>query len=310
MLNFKPEPEGHALYVPELLDLISGLLDMSDWLALLLTCRSLFPIIASRVWREVEAQVIMDLIVETSQSALDESDVSRGTEESNADFTRFDVYAPFIRKLRVYGRTARYFKGERRRICTRRAREGALLPNLTSVTLLTSDLTPVSAALFWLDLFLMPSLRELSVKPAVKTEIAWVSYSVASDILEKLVTTCSAIERLELHPKDIAGDDRSTGPGGALVFNPYNIGLCTHLRSITIGTCLLSHGGFAALGALPQLQSLTLCQYGERPNALELSVPDDCFLSLTQLSLLDVDSTTLRAIMGIKQLARGLRSLK
>ncbi|KAG9123957.1 hypothetical protein FRC07_013369 [Ceratobasidium sp. 392] len=209
MSNLKAEPKEHALYIPELLDLIGGLLDMSDWLALLRTCKSVFPMIASRVWREVEAQVMMDLIIEVSQNKLDESDVSRGTprsqEESAVDFTRFDVYAPFIRQLRVYGRTARYFKGERRRICTRRAREGALLPNLTSVTLLTSDLTPDSAALFWLDLFLMPSLRELSVKPAVKTEIAWVSYSVASDILEKLVTTCSAVERLELHPRDIAG---------------------------------------------------------------------------------------------------------
>ncbi|KAG9102658.1 hypothetical protein FRC07_010185 [Ceratobasidium sp. 392] len=293
MPGFEPKPKGHALYVPELLDLISGLLDMSDWLALLLTCRSLFPIIASRVWREVEAQAIMDLIVETSQSALDESDVSRSTEESAVDFTRFDVYAPFIRKLRVYGRTDRYFKGERRRICTRRAREGALLPNLTSVTLLTSDLAPGSAALFWLDLFLKPSLRELSVKPAAKTETAWVSYSVAAGILEKLITTCSAVERLELYPRDIAGDDSNTGSGELLPLGPHDIGLCTHLRSVTIGTCILSHGGFAALGALSQLQSLTLCQYGGRPKTIQLSVPDDSFPFLTHLGLLDVDTTTL-----------------
>ncbi|KAG9123956.1 hypothetical protein FRC07_013368 [Ceratobasidium sp. 392] len=333
MLNFKPEPEGHALYVPELLDLISGLLDMSDWLALLLTCRSLFPIIASRVWREVEAQAIMDLIVETSQSALDGSDVSQSTvrlfdyvlvmletnlivlqprlqQESTVDFTRFDMYAPFVKQLRVYGRTARYFKGERRRICIHRAQEGVLLPNLTSVTLLTSDLTPDSAALFWLDLFLTPSLRELRIQPAVMTETAWVSYSVASDILEKLITTGSVVESLELYPRHTTGDYSSTDSGKPLPLDPYDVGLCTQLRSVTIGTCILSHGGFAALGSLPQLQRLALCQHGEQPKTLELSVSYDSFPFLTDLSLLDVDATTLSAIMGIEQLARGLRSLK
>ncbi|KAG9119082.1 hypothetical protein FRC07_006077 [Ceratobasidium sp. 392] len=310
MSSFKSEPRGHALYIPELLDLIGGLLDMNDWLALMRTCRSVFPMIASRVWREVEAQVIMDLIVETSHNELDESDVSRSIEESTVDFTRFDMYAPFIRQLRVYGRTARYFKGERRRICTRRAQEGVLLPNVTSVTLLTSDLTPDSAALFWLDMFLMPSLRELGVKPAVKTETAWVSYPVASDILEKLITTCSVVERLELYPRDIAGSDNSSGSGKPLPFNPHNIGLCTRLRRVTSGTCILSHGGFAALGALPQLQSLSLRQYGEPPKMLQLSVPDKSFPSLTRLSLLDMDTANLTAIMGVEQLAKGLRSLR
>ncbi|KAG9128427.1 hypothetical protein FRC07_012535 [Ceratobasidium sp. 392] len=266
--------------------------------------------IASRVWKEVEAQVIMDLIVEVSRNKLDESDVSRSNEESTVDFTRFNMYAPFIKQLRVYGRTAHYFKGERRRICTQRAQEGILLSNVTSVTLLTSDLNPGSAALFWLDLFLMPSLRELSVRPAVKTGTAWVSYSVASDILENLVTVCSTIERLELYPRDIPGDESSAGSGKPLPFNPHNIGLCTQLRSVTTGMCILSHGGFAALAALPQLQSLSLHQYGGPPKKLQISVPDKSFPSLTRLSLLDVDTTILTAIMGVKQLARGLRTLR
>ncbi|KAG8713869.1 hypothetical protein FRC09_018230, partial [Ceratobasidium sp. 395] len=67
MSHFKTDSKGHALYVPELLNLITDLLDAKDWLALMQTCQLIFPTIASRVWKEVAAQVIMDLIVETPQ---------------------------------------------------------------------------------------------------------------------------------------------------------------------------------------------------------------------------------------------------
>ncbi|KAG9118832.1 hypothetical protein FRC07_006459 [Ceratobasidium sp. 392] len=334
MSSFKSEPKAHALYIPELLDLIGGLLDMTDWLALMRTCKSVFPMIASRVWREVEAQVIMDLIVESSHKEFGQSDISRSTmvlfqyvlvmlktnlivlqprlqeESETVDFTRFDMYAPFIKQLRVYGRTARYFKGERRHICMRRAQEGVLLPNLTSVTLLTSDLIQDSAALFWLDLFLMPSLQELNVSAATKNNTAWVSYSVASDISKKLATACPAIERLEFYPRDISRGDRNASTDELLPFNPRNLGLCTQLRKITSTIYMLSDDGFATLGALPQLQSLSLHRCEEKLGQLQLTVLDNSFPSLIRLSLLEMHTTTLMAIMGVKQLTGNLRFLR
>ncbi|KAG8768979.1 hypothetical protein FRC12_005236 [Ceratobasidium sp. 428] len=311
-------PQTHPLFLPELLDLVSGLLDTSDWLALMRTCRPMFPVIASRVWREIEAQVIMDLIVETSRTGVTTSDDSNHVLNLRAepafDFTRFDIYAPFVRQLRVYGRTARYFNPDRRRICTRRAEGDMLLPNVTSVTLLTSDLDTDSAAVFWLDLFLMPSLRELNVKPATKTSTAWVSYSVASRILGKLATTCSDIEKLEFYPKDITGGggDREAHDATSrlILFSPRDFCSCTQLRRVTSSISILSDDGLSALGGLPRLYYLSLHGCGEQLKSLELSVPDGSFSSLTHLSLFDMDAVTLMAIMGVKPLARGLTSLR
>ncbi|KAG8773597.1 hypothetical protein FRC12_002446 [Ceratobasidium sp. 428] len=337
MLYSQDIPQTHPLFLPELLDLVSGLLDTSDWLALMRTCRPMFPVIASRVWREIEAQVIMDLIVETSRTDVTSSDDSnhvvgrvRGLcidiqadpvvfqlnlqAEPAFGLTRFDIYAPFVRQLRVYGRTARYFKGERRRICTRRAEEGMLLPSVTSVTLLTSDLDTDSAAVFWLDLFLMPSLRELNVKPATKTSTAWVSYSVASKILGQLTTTCSDIERLEFYPKEITRDGGERGvydvASRLALFSPRDFCSCTQLRRVTSSISILSDGGLSALSGLPRLYYLSLHGCGEQLKSLQLSAPDGSFSSLTHLSLLDMNAVTLAAIMGVKPLSRGLTSLR
>ncbi|KAG8756250.1 hypothetical protein FRC12_010633 [Ceratobasidium sp. 428] len=307
-------PQTHPLFLPELLDLISGLLHTADWLALMRTCRPMFPVIASRVWREIEAQVIMDLIVETSRAGVIGSGDSSHIVDPAFDFTRFDIYAPFVRQLRVYGRTARYFNPDRRRICIRRADEGLLLPNVTSVTLLTSDLDADSAAVFWLDLFLLPSLRELNVKPATKTSTAWVSYSVASRILGGLTTTCSDIERLEFYPKDITGGggnrEAHDVTGKLTPFSPRDFCSCVQLRRVTSSISIISDGGLSALGGLPRLYYLSLRGCGEQLKSLELSVPDGSFSPLTHLSLLDTNAVTLMAIMGVKPLAKGLTSLK
>ncbi|KAG8743755.1 hypothetical protein FRC10_011475 [Ceratobasidium sp. 414] len=304
----------HPLHIPDLLDLICDLLETNDWLNLMRTCGSIFPTIASRIWREVEAQVIMDLVSEPLELRGNEPDCLKAVVNSTVNFARFDIYAPFVRQLRVHGRTARYFKGERRRICTQRAQQGMLLPNVTSLTLLTSDLYPNSEALFWLDLFLIPSLQELSVKPVARNFTAWVSYQAAADILGKLITTCSAIERLEFYPVDIARADSDSGADNLTnrLWTPrlHDLGSYTHLRRITSSIYILSEGGLVALGTLPRLQFLSIHGCDEQLEALQLSVSDDSFPSLTQLNLLGVDATSLSAIMGVKQLTRGLMSLR
>ncbi|KAG8742386.1 hypothetical protein FRC10_001608 [Ceratobasidium sp. 414] len=304
----------HALHIPELLYLIRDLIDANDSLSLMKTCKSIFPLIASSVWSEVEAQVLMELIVEGPQSTGNELKDSNDIADSTIDFSRFDVYAPFVRQLRVYGRTARYFKGERRRVCVSRAQQGVLLPNLTSITMLTSDLFHDSDALFWLDLFLKPSLCELRLTPIAKSYTTWISFPATSALLGKLVTTCPTIEKLDFYPMDIKrlsgkNADSSTGmfwsPSPRPDFSAF-----IQLRRITSSISILDQGGLAALGSLPRLRFLSIHGSGESPRDVQLDVPEGSFPSLTQLNLLEVDTTNLPAIMGVKQLVRGLTSLR
>ncbi|KAG8755648.1 hypothetical protein FRC12_010820 [Ceratobasidium sp. 428] len=307
------QPKVHALHIPELLNIIRESIDDNDWLSLMKTCRAIFSIIASSIWSEVEAQVLLDLIVEKPQLAAGSESLDAGT-ASGVDFSRFDTYAPFVRQLRVYGRTARYFKGERRRMCLVRAQQEPLLSRLASVTMMTNDLYHDSDALFWLDLFLGPSLRELRVTPITKSYSAWISFPATCALLDRLATTCPNIEKLEFYPLDITRrsgrhSDNSTGMLWPIVSRP-NLGTFTQLRRITTSIGILDDRGLATLGVLPRLQSLTINGCGESPIDLQLDVSDDSFPALTQLHLLDIDTTNLKTIMQVKQLAQGLTSLR
>ncbi|KAG8694104.1 hypothetical protein FRC08_008702 [Ceratobasidium sp. 394] len=314
MSTYEAGPKVHALHIPELLYLICGLIGTNDSLNLMKTCKPIFPLIASTVWNEVEAQVLMELIVEGPRSKGNESEDPNDISNSGIDFSRFDVYAPFVRQLRVYGRTARYFKGERRRVCISRAQRGVLLPNLTSITMLTPDLYPDSDALFWLDLFLKPSVRELRLTPIAKSYTSWVSYPATSALLGKLVTICPTIEKLEFYPVDIQRlSGKNTDSSTGMLWSPGprpDFSLFTQLRRVTSTINILDDGGLAALGALPRLGFLSIHGCGESPKGLQLDVPEGSFPTLTKLSLLEVDTTNLPAIMGVKQLVRGLTSLR
>ncbi|KAG9119854.1 hypothetical protein FRC07_004909, partial [Ceratobasidium sp. 392] len=264
---------------------------------------SVFPTVASRVWREVEAHtVIMDLVVEKFPADAENSGGSQGTHDSLFDFTRFGIYAPFVRQILVYSRAFSHYSHDLRRICAYRAQQGALLPNVTSITLLMSDRDPSSLEAFCLlDILFTPSLQVFEVGPAAKISTAWVSYPFATRILQILVTTCTGIERLELHPMDIAGDDNNhaSDPTNILwPFNPLDFGSCARLQTTTSSIGILSDGGFLALGALPRLQFLTLHGRGDQLKEPRYSVPGNSFPSLTHLSLLNVDTISLPALMG------------
>jgi hypothetical protein len=178
--------------------------------------------------------------------------------------------------------------------------------------MVTSDLYHDSDALVWLDLLLSPFLKELNVKPISKSHTAWFSYLATSAILEKVVNTCSMINKIEVYPIDITrGDD---GKGSDLTTRLWpthllqSFGALAQLREITSSILILSEGGLVALGALPRLQILSIYGCGERPTGLPLAVTDDSFPALTELSLLCVDTTSLSVIMDVIPLVRRITS--
>ncbi|KAG8786249.1 hypothetical protein FRC12_016773 [Ceratobasidium sp. 428] len=170
----------------------------------------------------------------------------------------------------------------------------------------------ISEYLFWTDMLCNPSLRELNIEAT--TDSAWLLHLVVSNLLEKLTTTYPALEKLEFYPKDTT---RNYDAGDTYNFtmtlwplSPRDLSPCVRLRSITSSIHILSGNGFVSLGALPQLESLTLHWDNNQPTGLQFSVPAHSFPSLTHLNLLDADTTNIPAIMGVKQLTSGLESLE
>ncbi|KAG8791097.1 hypothetical protein FRC12_010147 [Ceratobasidium sp. 428] len=287
---------------------------MIDHLHLMLTCSSIFPMIVPRVWYEVEVQYLLELIVEKPRLSNDRLGWPRDDSNHAVEFSCFNVYAPFVTQLRVYGRVIRCFRGERRRACITRARQGSLLPNLTSVTILTSDPYHDSESLLWIDLLASPALLKLYIKPLTNNTTAWVSYLATSNILGNILTTAPAIEELEIYPLDIIKLPRIGRATKLELWSPsLHRRFCsfTQLRRITSSICLLSNRGLATLSALPGLESLSIRgRAGEDATNLDLALDSESsFPRLTKLCPLELDINSLSTLMGTEQLVRGLTSL-
>ncbi|QRV85298.1 hypothetical protein RhiJN_13316 [Ceratobasidium sp. AG-Ba] len=293
----------HPLYIPDLLSLICDSLDRNDWFSLMRTSRPIFCAIVSYVWREVEAPVLFDLIEE---GPPDDNDIK-------VNFSRFDLYAPFVRQLRVYGRAARYIGAKTRTSCALRAQRGSLMPNLISLTLLTSDLYHDSDALFWLDLFLVPPLQKLHIDPLSRRYTgAWVSCPAISAILERIGTVCNTLQQLTVYPLDITRIDQadtSTNMFWPPCSQP-DISPFAQLRRLSTGIGMLDKGGLSTLGRFPRLQYLSVDGCEEEPITLDLSLSEESFPSLKHLTLVDMNPTNAYQLLGQKRLAERLESLK
>ncbi|KAF8604314.1 hypothetical protein BDV93DRAFT_100583 [Ceratobasidium sp. AG-I] len=66
----RPQPVFHALFISDVLHLICDLLEVSDWMSLMLTCKPMFATAASHIWANLDGvQVLTDLLVETTAEA-------------------------------------------------------------------------------------------------------------------------------------------------------------------------------------------------------------------------------------------------
>ncbi|KAF8604319.1 hypothetical protein BDV93DRAFT_606018 [Ceratobasidium sp. AG-I] len=303
------EPPFHPLFVSDVLHLICDLLEVPDWMALMLTCKSTFATAASHIWANLDGvQVLTDLLVEATEA--EGNDVTPS--DTAIDFSRFDIYAPLVRHLCVYGRTSKYLRGEYRRRCAQRSQQNALFPKLESITMRTSDLHHDSDALMWIEVLATPTLAELRVIPIQKHgATAFVSYSATANVSKLLSDLCPRIKKLELFPSNIANNENIDTDLDVLWQSSLRRSFesLVYLREVTTNITLVDHGGLAILGALPCLQKLSIDGSLDQLQDLQLSMPDNSFLALSNLSLVQVKPDSLLALMGVLPLVRRLISV-
>ncbi|KAB5592245.1 hypothetical protein CTheo_4290 [Ceratobasidium theobromae] len=294
--------QGNPLFLPDILNLICDLSDSREWLSLMLTCRAIFPIVAPYIWGTVDFQNLTELM------KLKVSEQS--TVVTAIDYTRFDIYAPFVKNLAVYGRTCQYFRGELRNKALSRALKEPLLPNMTSMTMYISDLQHDADSLIWIELLLSPSLTMLRFEPDSSASLALLSYPATRAVIRKLVSTCRNIKELVVYPGDIAKDipDDEAGPPHILWIPDIKNSFVTltHLCDITSSIMILDGDGLAVLGGLPRLECLAL--YGNRgdPKNLETHVSEGFFPMLSGLTLINALPTTITKLFSIKPMVRQL----
>ncbi|KAF8594677.1 hypothetical protein BDV93DRAFT_565164 [Ceratobasidium sp. AG-I] len=301
-------------------------------MALMLTCKSTFATAASHVWANLDGvKDLTDLLVEASNS-----DYNRSPQlEVALDFTRFDIYAPLVRHLRVYGRTSRYVQGEHQRRCTLRSQQSALVPRLESSFFfrIKNIYCRVGATPYGTALQQdkqrekreqqssakresnkkeeKRGLTELRIVPIEKRDAtAFISYKATSSIVKTISERCPHIKRIELYPINITGSSYDNLP--AVLWKDslqQSFESLVYLREVTSSIAFVNRGGLATLGFLPGLQSLSIDGCKEHLQEFELSVSDTSFPVLTHLSLFEVDKDTMFALLTVQPLIRRLSSL-
>ncbi|KAG9094912.1 hypothetical protein FRC06_010345 [Ceratobasidium sp. 370] len=280
--------------------------------------RFCFPIAASRVWEQVDnARVLLKLIGTNSlrdDRYRDFKDEVTIDLDGVADFGRFDVYAPLVKHLDVYGKEHKHFKVKPWRTLFQRAREQPLLPNLLSLTLYATNSRFAIDQILWVSAFASPSLIQFSPVYVRDSNKCLVSDTGTSIILKTLSERSPNIQSLALYREIEAGPGEEDGESCFLNLiwdGPFlqHLKSLVNLRELSIGLSMIDGDGLLALGRLPQLADLTIRGCHDYLEEEIFSIPDDSFPQLTRLKLWEIYIRLVARLMAIKPLARHLVDL-
>jgi hypothetical protein len=190
---------------------------------------------------------------------------------SPADFSRFDLYAPFVRNLWVfgpqrYGRHSNFGIDASWQTLILRARQSPLLPNLKELTIDESFETDDEPVL-WVSAFASPSLESFRAENMEQTHA---TSSMTSVILGLLAEHCRDLRQLKLYvgPPDKDNDTplyhghHPTKPSllrvllGAPVSQTWQT--LQNLRSLVTDVSAINMPSLSSLGHLPHLNSIEI----------------------------------------------------
>ncbi|KAG9094913.1 hypothetical protein FRC06_010346, partial [Ceratobasidium sp. 370] len=269
-------------------------------------------------WEQVDnARVLFALVgiisvhSDRSEDFKDEPTISL---DGSSNFERFDIYAPFVKHLDVYGKRRKHFKLSEWHTLFRRARKGPLLPNLVSLTLNATDFYFAVDQMLWISAFASPSLLRFTPIHVRHSEMSLISSLAASIILKTLNERSPHIQSLGLYPQREIGPGQADGESCLLnmmwpgPFLPYLQSL-SNLRSLSTSLWTIVGDGLLVLGGLPQLGNLVIRGCSDYLLEGHFSIPEDSFPQLTDLTLWEIHARMVAEFMGIKPLVNNLTNL-
>jgi hypothetical protein len=180
------------------------------------------------------------------------------------DSARFNLYAPYVKSLNVYGTKLHYYKIiDWRPLCLQR-RRGSLLPNLHSLIIHTSCDSHGLDQLMWISVFNSSSLGEYKVVPNnLLGQPPVVSHTAASVILQAILAVHPRLRKLAFFPSIDRGSDTGDGENNLLAHlwrRPFEHWLKSagELEEITSTLALVQRASIKVISTLQHLESLTL----------------------------------------------------
>ncbi|KAH7325200.1 hypothetical protein B0J17DRAFT_682626 [Rhizoctonia solani] len=311
-----------VLKVPELLSLICSFARPADCVSLGQTCKPIFKIAAAFVWQHVDgAQHLLILLTGTmiisDNKNPDTHKIAIGVASSDIDFSRFEFYAPYVRRLTVYGHEAKYFQVSGWSPLMIRANAKPLLPNLLSMVMQTKCDSHGPDQFMWIRAFSGPSILTIQASPShlLSRSPPRVSPLAASVILDIIATRCPRLMRLSLFVSETLGFDKYDGENnmlGVLWQRDYYryFRALPALYELSCSVVMLQTDSLRAIGSLPCLTRLSVYSSGGLVVLQPPYLSDNSFPSLNELSLQDINPYETAAIMQIAPLMKRLTLLE
>ncbi|KAG8730019.1 hypothetical protein FRC10_003204 [Ceratobasidium sp. 414] len=179
--------------------------DPKDWPSLARISRSFFSFAAPFIWRKVEGVhniLALSPRVEIQLSGTSPKWVKRMEirDRGSRDPTRFDIYAPFVRSLEIYGKGSGEYDVTNWKALAQYARD--ILPNLVQLTLTAPFSITGRHQLFWIRTFLSPSLLDIHVVGEPTGELPLVHPRVALSLLKHISELAPMTQRLSVYIED------------------------------------------------------------------------------------------------------------
>ncbi|KAG8737488.1 hypothetical protein FRC10_008109 [Ceratobasidium sp. 414] len=230
-------------------------------------------------------------------------------------FRRFDLYAPLVRSLDIYGPAYDYVKLSGWWTLISRNRRQPLLPNLLTLGIRSLCHTHGPDQAMWIQALASPSLLNLMITPTTFAGPT-VSYPMASFILKSAVDLCPNLRFLGLFPDANLGDIGQDAESHFLMllshepFYNHLAGL-GRLRGLAGTTAWFNKKPLGILSRVPHLEFLAIYEWNnKRLDIVENSLPRDAFPSLRQLTLQMLHPYDVSKLLMTKGLVHHLTRLK
>ncbi|KAF8604379.1 hypothetical protein BDV93DRAFT_507695 [Ceratobasidium sp. AG-I] len=244
----------------ELLSLILDLSGVSTCARLASTSNRFFRAGAILVWKNLTTAKPLILLIPGAQEVeVKTNEYTIRLPPPPADFSRFDVYAPFVHSLAIFGPDSPGFSIDSSwQTLIFRGRDSVLLPNLKSFALdhhFKEDEEPI----LWVSAFVSPSLRDFRATK-VQRETSSVTSSTMSIILRRVAYGCSKLESLTLFVGSLNSAQNNNRLLRVILEEPLSRTWQNFqsLSSLVTDVNTLDADSLSSLGQLPHLKFLDI----------------------------------------------------
>ncbi|CAE6439506.1 unnamed protein product [Rhizoctonia solani] len=327
--------------IPELACLICTNIRKHDNVNLMRVCRRLFRDVLPSVWKEVDGIVPLISMIPGGGITNYESDpfppfvVLRCPDSDNLDLSRFNIYAPYVKKLTLPSvlQVDEHENLEKFIACSRSLNQGSgLLPNINSISLSFPRRRPVyiwgyceeiaAESISWIIAFLSPSLQKIVATPPGVTSSfqhpAWVDLNLYFKLLTCVSRTCPDLFSLDILPGDISKSSFKDFTFARRFSFTTNI-LEMHqplldfknLVTLIVSPLSLSTGFLHTIAKLPALKSFGIrgLEIDGQDYCSDVELPAESFPALKELELNRLTWGTMINLCSLTPLTDGLRAL-